>query len=107
MTATTELLALLREAADYVEHSATCEFSPRLLRLTFAELADTPTVDRACTCGMRLLMVRVEDALANHSEAPKSSTPHLVDLLEARHETIHVEQPAHRTTPIGGDDDGS
>lgn len=106
MTDTTEqLLALLREAADYVEHSATCEFSQRLLRLTFAELADTPTVDRACTCGMRLLMVRVEDALAN--QRPESSTPRPADLLDARQETLHVEQPAHRTAPIGGDDDGN
>lgn len=43
----------------------------------------------------------------NHPEWPESSTPHPADLLDARQETIHVEQPAHRTTPIGGDDDGN
>lgn len=45
--------------------------------------------------------------IPNHSEAPNGSTPSPADLLDARQETIHVEQPAHRATPIGGDDDGN
>lgn len=65
-----QLLALLRDAAEFIEHSATCEFSQRLLRLTFAELANDSIVDKACTCGMRLLMVRVEDALADQPKEP-------------------------------------
>ena len=63
MTATTEqLLALLRDAQEFLDHTAICDVAT----------CYSPWV--TCTCGMRLLMVRVEDALANHSEAPKSST---------------------------------
>lgn len=164
MTATTEqLMALLRDAEEFIDHTAICDVAT----------CYSPWV--TCTCGMRLLMVRVEEALAgttddtrarltlianalaqhdrcedddlpakaasflsearqaakpflaehateevaklraqvwqemrgNYPGRPESSTPRPADLLDARQETIHVEQPAHRATPIGGDDDGN
>lgn len=60
-----QLLALLRDAVDYIDHSPTCDVIEK-----WSALPPYPV----CTCGQRELMVRVEDALANHSEAPKSST---------------------------------
>lgn len=62
MTATTELLALLRDAKEFLDHAAICDVAT----------CYSPWV--TCTCGMRLLMVRVEDALANHPERPESSS---------------------------------
>lgn len=63
MTATTEqLMALLQGAVPYLEHYEYCEH-----RINWHEGV-------VCDCGMRELMVRVEDALANHPERPESST---------------------------------
>lgn len=66
MTATTEqLLAIIRDAADFIDHTAICDVVTK-----FGSISPYPS----CTCGMRLLMVRVEEALANHPERPESST---------------------------------
>lgn len=66
MTATTEqLMALLRDAVDYIDHSPTCDVIEK-----WSAIPPYPV----CTCGQRELMVRVEDALANHPERPESST---------------------------------
>lgn len=59
MTATTEqLLALLRDAQEFIDHTAICDVAT----------CYSPWV--TCTCGMRLLMVRVEEALANQPKEP-------------------------------------
>lgn len=59
MTATTEqLLALLRDAEEFLDHTAICDVAT----------CYSPWV--TCTCGMRLLMVRVEEALANQPKEP-------------------------------------
>ena len=65
MTATTEqLLALLRDAQEFIDHTAICDVVTK-----WGALPPYPK----CTCGERELMVRVEDALADHP-APNSST---------------------------------
>lgn len=69
MTATTEqLLVLLRDAQEFIDHTAICDVVTK-----WGALPPYPS----CTCGMRLLMVRVEDALANHPERPESSSKSL------------------------------
>ena len=47
-----QLLALIRDAQEFIDHTATCDVAT----------CYSPWV--TCTCGMRELMVRVEDALA-------------------------------------------
>lgn len=47
-----QLLALLRDAQEFIHHVETCDVS----------IWVGPS--QTCTCGMRALMVRVEDALA-------------------------------------------
>ena len=69
MTATTEqLLVLLRDAQEFIDHTAICDVA------TYRRLLEAWPPYPSCTCGMRLLMVRIEDALANHPERPESST---------------------------------
>ena len=64
MTATTEqLLAIIRDAADFIDHIAICDVVTKWGALP----------PPSCTCGMRMLMVRVEESLADHP-APNSST---------------------------------
>ena len=53
-----QLLALLRDAQDFIYHSETCEVEANW------------HVGVQCTCGMRRLMVRVEDALATERTEP-------------------------------------
>lgn len=50
-----QLLALIRDAQEFIDHSATCDEVAN-----WSALPPYPV----CDCGMRLLMVRVEDALA-------------------------------------------
>lgn len=62
MTATTEqLLALIRDAEEFIDHTAICDEVTK-----WGALPPYPE----CTCGMRLLMVRVEDALATERTEP-------------------------------------
>ena len=70
MTATTEqLLALLRDAQEFLDHTAICDVVTK-----FGSISPYPS----CTCGMRLLMARLEDALANQpAERPTSSSKSL------------------------------
>lgn len=57
-----QLLALLRDAVSYLEHYEYCEH-----RVNWFDGV-------VCDCGMRELVVRVEDALANHPGSPESSS---------------------------------
>lgn len=57
-----QLLALIRDAQEFIYHTETCEIETNW------------RIGVRCTCGMRNLMVRVEDALANHPGSPESST---------------------------------
>lgn len=59
-----QLLGIIRDAEEFLDHTAICDVVTK-----WGALPPYPS----CTCGMRLLMVRVEDALANHPERPESS----------------------------------
>ncbi|MBK8168167.1 MAG: hypothetical protein IPK64_19645 [bacterium] len=62
MTATTkQLLALLRDAEEFIDHTAICDVVTK-----WGALPPYPV----CTCGKRELMVRVEEALAEDPEGP-------------------------------------
>lgn len=62
MTATTEqLLALLRDAQEFIDHTAICDVVTK-----WGALPPYPS----CTCGERELMVRVEEALADQPKEP-------------------------------------
>lgn len=64
MTATTkQLLALLRDAQEFIDHTAICDAVTK-----WGALPPYPQ----CTCGASMLMVRVEDALAYHPKEPTS-----------------------------------
>lgn len=56
-----QLLDLLRDAVDYIDHSPICDVIGK-----WSALPPYPV----CTCGQRELMVRVEDALATERTEP-------------------------------------
>lgn len=56
-----QLLALLRDAAEFIDHTAICD--------TVANWSTLPPYP-VCTCGASMLMVRVEDALATERTEP-------------------------------------
>ncbi len=53
-----QLLALLRDAAEFIDHDEACDKRGEWWS------------SAACNCGMRELMVRVEDALATERTEP-------------------------------------
>ena len=97
--ATTEqLLAAIAAVRHYAGHLPTCDS-------TIPMGSNWPRFP--CSCGIDDVLRGIDAMLAGRVTNHQSSTPHPADLRDARQDTIHVEQPAHRTTPIGGDDDGS